>query len=51
MNEKTFQWYRDEALKFATDIGITLEDVAEANIEKLQSRKQRGVLDGSGDNR
>lgn len=31
--------------------GISLADIAEANIEKLESRKQRGVIGGSGDNR
>lgn len=35
----------------AKDYGFTLEEVAAANIEKLVSRKQRGVLQGSGDNR
>ena len=34
-----------------TYLGISLQDVAEANIEKLMSRKARGVLKGSGDNR
>lgn len=35
----------------ANDLGFTLQEVAEANIEKLESRKQRGVISGSGDNR
>lgn len=29
----------------------TLEDVAQANLDKLASRKQRGVIDGNGDHR
>ncbi len=33
------------------DIGFTLEEVAQMNIDKLQSRKERGMLGGSGDNR
>lgn len=33
------------------DHGFTLEEAARKNIEKLSSRKERGVLDGSGDNR
>lgn len=33
------------------DIGVTLEDVAQMNIEKLESRKERGTLQGNGDNR
>lgn len=32
-------------------LGIRLEDVAHSNIEKLASRKTRGVIGGSGDNR
>lgn len=32
-------------------MGWTLEDVAKANLEKLASRKRRGVIDGEGDNR
>lgn len=35
----------------AADHGFTLSDVANANIVKLESRSQRGVLTGSGDNR
>jgi NTP pyrophosphatase (non-canonical NTP hydrolase) len=31
--------------------GIPLSRIAEMNIEKLESRKQRGVIGGSGDNR
>lgn len=36
---------------FAEDLGMSLDDIAQANLAKLQSRKQRGVLGGSGDNR
>ena len=41
-------WY---VAQIATELGISLDDVAEANIEKLYSRLERGVLGGSGDNR
>ena len=41
-------WY---CATLARDIGMTLEEVAELNIAKLNSRKQRGKLGGSGDNR
>lgn len=32
-------------------LGITLEEVADYNIEKLRSRIRRGTMHGSGDNR
>jgi NTP pyrophosphatase (non-canonical NTP hydrolase) len=32
-------------------LGIQLQDVAQTNIDKLASRKVRGVVGGSGDNR
>lgn len=32
-------------------MGWDLEDVAKMNLDKLASRKQRGVIDGNGDNR
>lgn len=35
----------------ANEMGVTLQEVAEQNLEKLMSRKERGVLGGSGDNR
>lgn len=35
----------------AANFGLTLEDVAQTNIDKLRSRKERGVIKGSGDNR
>lgn len=35
----------------ADDIGVSLQDIASYNIEKLASRKARGTLSGSGDNR
>lgn len=31
--------------------GISLEDIGDANIKKLASRLERGVIGGSGDNR
>lgn len=37
--------------KIANYFGISLDDVLRTNMEKLQSRKDRGVLRGSGDNR
>jgi NTP pyrophosphatase (non-canonical NTP hydrolase) len=32
-------------------MGWSLEDVAQSNLDKLASRKERGVIDGEGDNR
>lgn len=37
--------------ELATILGVNLETVMEKNIEKLTSRKERGVIGGSGDNR
>lgn len=34
-----------------TMMGWSLEQVAQANLDKLASRKERGVIDGNGDNR
>ena len=41
-------WYLAE---ICTQLGIGLEDVAAANIEKLQGRVARGTLAGDGDTR
>jgi NTP pyrophosphatase (non-canonical NTP hydrolase) len=41
-------WYLSET---CTQLGIKLSDIAVANIDKLESRKDRGVIKGSGDNR
>ena len=41
-------WYVSQ---LATELNLNLSDIAIQNIEKLNSRKQRGVLGGSGDNR
>lgn len=35
----------------ASDLGFTLQDVFNANVEKLASRRSRGVIRGNGDNR
>lgn len=36
---------------FAHDLGVPLDQIAQTNLDKLQSRKERGVLGGDGDNR
>jgi NTP pyrophosphatase (non-canonical NTP hydrolase) len=36
---------------FAHDLGFSFDAVAHDNLDKLQSRKARGVLGGAGDNR
>jgi NTP pyrophosphatase (non-canonical NTP hydrolase) len=36
---------------FAHQMGYSLDDVAAQNLLKLKSRKERGVIGGSGDNR
>ncbi|MEK7134370.1 MAG: nucleoside triphosphate pyrophosphohydrolase family protein [Patescibacteria group bacterium] len=41
-------WY---LATLSREFGFTLEDIAKKNIEKLASRRERGVLHGSGDNR
>ena len=41
-------WY---VAALASDLNISLDDVAENNVQKLASRKKRNVIGGSGDNR
>ena len=41
-------WY---LAQLATEAGLSLEEIVSLNIEKLKSRKDRGALHGSGDNR
>lgn len=41
-------WYVSQ---IASELGLSLEDVASENIKKLFSRLERGKINGSGDNR
>lgn len=41
-------WY---LAQICTELGLSLEEVAEANIAKLYDRLDRGVIRGDGDNR
>lgn len=41
-------WY---VAQIATELGLNLDEVASANLEKLFSRMERGKLGGDGDNR
>jgi NTP pyrophosphatase (non-canonical NTP hydrolase) len=41
-------WYVSQ---IATELGVSLEEVIQQNIEKIYSRKDRGVIQGDGDNR
>lgn len=41
-------WY---LAQLATELGLSLDDIAKNNIAKLQSRKERGMLHGDGDSR
>lgn len=41
-------WYLSQV---AREFDLTLEEIAQANIEKLTCRKTRGKIKGSGDNR
>jgi NTP pyrophosphatase (non-canonical NTP hydrolase) len=41
-------WYLSN---LANDIGYNLDEIADINIEKLTSRKNRNKIKGSGDNR
>jgi len=41
-------WYMAALLR---DLGVNFDTVAQNNIQKLRSRQERGVLQGSGDER
>jgi NTP pyrophosphatase (non-canonical NTP hydrolase) len=41
-------WY---IAQLATELDLDLDEVAQANLDKLLSRQRRGVLSGSGDDR
>ncbi len=41
-------WYISQ---LSSELGYDLEDVAHANLQKLNSRKLRGTIHGSGDDR
>jgi NTP pyrophosphatase (non-canonical NTP hydrolase) len=41
-------WY---VAQLASELGLDLDEIAQANLDKLLSRQRRGVLSGSGDDR
>ncbi|HEY4895356.1 MAG TPA: nucleoside triphosphate pyrophosphohydrolase family protein [Solirubrobacteraceae bacterium] len=41
-------WY---VAQLASELDLQLDDIAQANLDKLASRQRRGVLSGSGDER
>jgi NTP pyrophosphatase (non-canonical NTP hydrolase) len=41
-------WY---VAQLASELGLDLDEVAQANLDKLLSRQRRGVLSGNGDDR
>lgn len=41
-------WYISQT---GRELGITMEEIGQANIEKLRSRLDRNVIQGAGDNR
>ena len=41
-------WY---VAQLASELRLDLDEIAQANLDKLLSRQQRGVLSGSGDDR
>ena len=41
-------WYISQ---LSSELGYELEDVANSNLQKLNDRKNRGMISGSGDNR
>lgn len=41
-------WY---LAQLSTELGLSFDEVASFNIEKLASRKERGAIHGDGDNR
>jgi NTP pyrophosphatase (non-canonical NTP hydrolase) len=41
-------WYLSAASR---ELGVTLETVAQINIEKLKQRREKGTLSGNGDSR
>ena len=41
-------WYISN---LASELGLSLKDIASGNIQKLQKRKDEGKIKGSGDNR
>lgn len=41
-------WY---LAAIAQELGVTLNDIAELNLDELQSRRFRGTIKGDGDNR
>lgn len=58
IDEEIRKWVRSElgdvlwyVSQVATELGLSLDEIGKYNIEKLSSRKERGTLNGDGDNR
>lgn len=41
-------WYLSQ---IASELNLSFEDIARMNLDRLKSRKERGVINGDGDNR
>jgi NTP pyrophosphatase (non-canonical NTP hydrolase) len=41
-------WY---LAQMSSELGVSLDEIAQENLEKLASRKERGVISGQGDKR
>jgi NTP pyrophosphatase (non-canonical NTP hydrolase) len=49
--DKSISSFADLLLDYCSALGITIEELREANVKKLQSRKERGKIRGDGSER